>query len=328
MSLQDNVKNAQASTKEKSFGEVVVMGISTRLKAMFKEEDNFKEFARSVSTVLDSETNVKHPFQKCDVGNIHRAILKAAGYNLIPNMYDYCYLIPYMKTCKFEFGYMGLIELARRTNRFRDIFANVVFEKDKIDIDLANGKIVHKPNLLIDRGKMVGCYAIAEFKNGVKRIEVMGMDDFKKIKGLSKNTAVVNKWESEFFRKSTLKRLTKTLPFSKEDRRDIVKGEDEPDEAIITIDDIDLDEVDLETMVETVKKADNSKEFVKEEKPKEEKPKEVKEELKKMLNKKDEVSEIEEEAKQFEADEIAENKAMVEEEDDPFADNPFEIGEY
>lgn len=318
MSLQDNIKNKQSEKSARSFGETIVMGISSKIKAMFKNEEDSKEFSRSVATVLDSDPNAKHPFQNCDPGNIHRAILKAASYNLIPNLYDYCYLIPYNKSCKFEFGYMGLVELCLRTGQFKDVFANVVFENDRIDVDLANGKIAHEPDLIGGRGKITNCYAIAQFKNGIRRIEVMGLDDFAKIKKLSKQQAVVKEWEGEFFRKSTLKRLTKSLPFSKEDRRDIVKGEDEPeDDSILTINDIDMDKTEVDTEV---------MEDVEEKVIEEEKPKKVKEELMKIY-KKDEVDETERLAKEALEEEKLKASSMVEEED-PFADNPFEMGEY
>jgi len=324
MSLQDRVQDSKPGNNSKqTFGEIVVMGIRDKLKPLFKEEDDFKEFARSIATVLDSDPTAKHPFHKCSIENIHRAIMKCATYNLIPNLYDYCFLIAYNQTCKFEFGYMGLVELSMRTGRFKDMFAQVVFEKDKIDIDLANGKITHRPNL-IDRGKMIACYAVADFVNGIRRIEVMGLDDFNKIKALSRSQDVVKKWESEFFRKSTLKRLQKSLPMSKEDRSVIVKGEDEPIDSEFTHDDIIEEEQAPEPAKPKVQEIFD--EAIKEEKPIVVEAKEVVEK-KYPTNKRDAEKEMEKQVKQNEEEEKEKMKSMVDDED-PFADDPFQVGEY
>lgn len=124
-------------------------------------------------------------------------------------------------------GYRGLIKLARQSGEVANVYAHEVYERDFIECELgAEKRLVHKPNLFSDRGKVVGYYAVVKFKDGETDFEPMTVDQVHAIRdksdawrafkaGKIKSTP----WstdEGEMSKKTAIKRLLKRVPQSPE----------------------------------------------------------------------------------------------------------------
>jgi recombination protein RecT len=135
------------------------------------------------------------------------------------------YLVPYYNgkikafECQFIVGYQGLIELARRSGNISRIESRVVYEKDEFVVEYGlEPKLIHKPYLGGDRGKIVCVYAIAELKDGSRQVEVMTLDEVERIRDRSK-AKDGGPWITDFAemaRKTVIRRLAKYLPLSPE----------------------------------------------------------------------------------------------------------------
>jgi len=135
------------------------------------------------------------------------------------------YLVPYYNgkikafECQFIVGYQGLIELARRSGNISRIESRVVYEKDEFIVEYGlEPKLIHKPYLGGDRGKIVCVYAIAELKDGSRQVEVMTLDEVERIRDRSK-AKEGGPWVTDFAemaRKTVIRRLAKYLPLSPE----------------------------------------------------------------------------------------------------------------
>lgn len=135
------------------------------------------------------------------------------------------YLVPYYNgkikafECQFIVGYQGLIELARRSGNISRIESRVVYEKDEFVVEYGlEPKLIHKPYLGGDRGKIVCVYAIAELKDGSRQVEVMTLDEVERIRDRSK-AKEGGPWVTDFAemaRKTVIRRLAKYLPLSPE----------------------------------------------------------------------------------------------------------------
>lgn len=133
------------------------------------------------------------------------------------------YLVPYYNgkikafECQFIAGYQGLIDLARRSGNISRIESRVVYEKDKFDVEYGlDQKLIHKPYLGGDRGKIVCVYAVAELKDGSRQLEIMTLDEVERIRDRSK-AKENGPWVTDFAemaRKTVVRRIVKYLPMS------------------------------------------------------------------------------------------------------------------
>lgn len=136
------------------------------------------------------------------------------------------HLIPYGTTCTLVIDYKGLVELAMRSGALSNIHADVVRENDVFEYDRGELK-AHKIDFRKPRGEVFAVYAIARFKDGGEKCEVMGKDEVELIRKRSpggKSGAWVSDW-TEMAKKTVFRRLSKWLPLSPE-FRDALEIED------------------------------------------------------------------------------------------------------
>lgn len=124
----------------------------------------------------------------------------------------------------------GLRKKILQSGEIANIFTAVVYQAEfdagLFEVELgSNPRIMHKPLLGDgDRGKLVACYSIATFKDGTTSFEIMTAADVAKVKAVSrakdaKDGPWIN-WEGEMFRKTVLRRHSKSLPMNS-DIRDV-----------------------------------------------------------------------------------------------------------
>jgi len=76
-----------------------------------------------------------------------------------------CYIICYKREISFQMGYQGILELAYRSNKYKRIDAEVVYEGDKFDYEYGlKAFLKHKP--CGNREKPLYVYAFYELVNG------------------------------------------------------------------------------------------------------------------------------------------------------------------
>jgi recombination protein RecT len=133
-----------------------------------------------------------------------------------------------------------MVELAMRSGALSTIYAEPVYESDKWEYQRGTDpKLIHVPAVFSsDRGKLLGVYAFAKFKDGADASTVMSKADIDGIKNRSRASGS-GPWVTDYVemaKKTVLRRLCKTLPLSPEFRetmqRDITTEygtEDEPE---------------------------------------------------------------------------------------------------
>ena len=124
----------------------------------------------------------------------------------------------------------GILKMMRQSGEVASLSSHVVYEADEFDYELGDEeKIIHKPALVEDRGKMVAAYAILKTKDGGIYRELMGRDQIMAVKSISK-TASKGPWsgpfESEMWKKTVLRRLAKRAPLST-DVIDLIQRDDD-----------------------------------------------------------------------------------------------------
>jgi recombination protein RecT len=112
----------------------------------------------------------------CTEESFFGAVLTALQLGLEPNTpLGQCYIIPYKREATFQMGYQGFLELAHRTNKYRRIDAEIVYEGDKFDFSYGlEAFLKHKP--CGTREKPTHVYALYELTNGGKSFKVWTWD--------------------------------------------------------------------------------------------------------------------------------------------------------
>ena len=143
----------------------------------------------------------------------------STGLTLSPAM-KYCYVIPRGGEATLDISYMGLIKILTDTGSVSKVEARVVYENDLFENEYGlNPKFRHVPALK-NRGPLVAAYAIGHVRGAEPQVEVLTSDDIKEIRGVAGARGTIwQKWESEMWRKSAVKRLWKYLPKSEMDDR-------------------------------------------------------------------------------------------------------------
>ncbi len=146
------------------------------------------------------------------------ALLTASQLGLEPGPTGEAYLVPYGTECTFIIGYRGLIKLARNSGQLRDIWAEVVYERDTFKYTLGlHRDLIHEP-AAGDRGKPVAVYAAAELADGGRPFVVMTVAEVEAIRARSK-AGRSGPWVTDFgamAKKTAVRQLAKWLPLSAE----------------------------------------------------------------------------------------------------------------
>lgn len=190
------------------------------------------------SLALLAYSQTKH-LNECSVPSILGCVMKSAQVGLEFNTpQQFAWLIPRKngKTggyeCHFEIGYRGLAELAMRSGIVKAMSCELVYENDFFEIEFGeNRRVVHKPNIREDRGKVIGCYSVANLGDDVPcSIEWMTTEQINEVRDKSSQSWIAHvkenwkesPWDDswgEMARKTVTKRHCKRLPNSTEDQR-------------------------------------------------------------------------------------------------------------
>lgn len=122
---------------------------------------------------------------------------------------------------------MALITFHGYMNKVKQLHPNVFFdvqlvkEGDEFKFAKESGQVLYTHNFTdpFATKPIIGAYCVVKLNNdnGDESLELLTSEDFQKMKSSSRNSATWNKWESEFWRKSVIKRACKVY-FSEEVR--------------------------------------------------------------------------------------------------------------
>ena len=180
--------------------------------------------------------------RECDRASFFSAMLSLAQTGLEPDGRR-AHLIPFenrkrgVVECQLIIDYKGLAELAMRSGLLSYLHADVVRDGDVFDYSLGEIR-QHVPHFLrrdADKpekaGDVFAAYALAKFKDGSAKAEVMSADDVEAIRRRSRagqSGPWVTDW-NEMAKKTAFRRLSKWLPLSPEYRDALDADADELD---------------------------------------------------------------------------------------------------
>lgn len=181
---------------------------------------------------------------ECTQASVVQSIIQASQLGLdFTGTLGQGYLIPFKNNktgcteAQFIAGYRGLIELARRGGKVKDIVAQVVYACDDFEVRMGlENTIVHRPKMLAtkkerDKTQIVAAYAVAYLADCPPHFEVMTLDEINGIRARSK-AKDSGPWVTDFSemaRKTVVRRVIKYLPVSPE-LESLLRHEDSVDE--------------------------------------------------------------------------------------------------
>ena len=166
---------------------------------------------------------------ECDPNSFLGAVMQASqlGFELDDNL-GLAYLVPFFnnkarrKEVQLIIGYRGLIELARRSGKLRNISARMVYENEPFSIEYGLMEdIKHTPLPPSKRGSNIkGVYAVATMNDNSKIFDFLWAEELDEVKKSSKaGDSKTSPWathEEEMMKKTVIRRMMKYLSLSPE----------------------------------------------------------------------------------------------------------------
>lgn len=182
----------------------------------------------------------------CDQASFFQCLLTLSALGLEPDGRR-AHLIPFenrkrqVTECQLIVDWKGLVELVMRSGSVANLHADVIREGD--DLDYSAGKLkTHIPWFLRrdakkpeKPGEVFAAYAMAEFKDGTTKSEVLSLDEIHAVRDGSQGYRSAIKYNNdthpwiahfpEMAKKTAFRRLSKWLPLSPEYRDALEKEE-------------------------------------------------------------------------------------------------------
>lgn len=176
-------------------------------------------FIRTVMTTVQMTPDLLNK----DRRSLFAACMKSAQTGLFPDGQDAAF-VAFGAQVQFMPMVSGLLRLARQSGEILSIAAHCVHENDVWEYELGdNERIVHKPLLDGDRGKIIAAYAVGRTKEGGIFREVMPVSEIEKVRNVSraKNSGPWQTWYERMAEKTVLRRLLKRMPCSTDLQRSL-----------------------------------------------------------------------------------------------------------
>lgn len=230
MANNESIKNQLANRTENKLAspeqtvEAYMKKMGPRMAEVLPKHMDMDRMSRIALTTIRTNPTLL----ECTVPSLMGAVMQAVQLGLEPGLLGHCYLLPFnknagtkqnpqwVKEVQFIIGYKGMIDLARRSGHIQSIYAHAVYENDEFEYELGlHPKLTHKPSFG-DRGKFIGAYAVAHFKDGGYQMEFMPESEIEKRRGRSKSKDF-GPWKSDYeemAKKTVVRSMFKYLPIS------------------------------------------------------------------------------------------------------------------
>ena len=195
----------------KSFSESLTDKLVS-VEAALPKDFNRDRFVQNCLAVM----NEKPELAKINPAQLQLGILKGA-YLGLDFMNKECYLIPYGNSVNFQTDYKGEIKFVKRYSirPIHDIYAKIVREGDYFEVKIVDGhpSIDFKP-LPLNKGTIMGAFAVALYKDGGMDYEAMTVDDIQSVRNNYSKASQSKAWKysfDEMAKKTVLRRLCKHI---------------------------------------------------------------------------------------------------------------------
>jgi recombination protein RecT len=194
-----------------------------------------EKFQRVVMTVVQQTPDLL----VADRRSLFAACTKCAADGLIPDGREAA-LVLFSGRVQYMPMLAGIQKRVRNSGEISSINAHVIYEADEfVWRQGTDESLVHVPKWPGDRGKPVGAYAVAKFKDGsLPQFEVMSVDQIERVRNVSraKSSGPWVQWWDEMARKTVFRRLSKWLPvdadvdtlMSRDDENEMAIPADQP----------------------------------------------------------------------------------------------------
>jgi len=175
-----------------------------------------ERFAKMVYTAVSQNPDL----QACTPQSIIKAASISASLGLDIDPRGLAYLVPYKTEATFQIGYQGLIDLAYRSGKVKDISAHCIYESErgKVIIRRVDGRfsIEHPFEWEMPKGELIAVYATAEVEGLGPKILVLRREEVEYFRSKSKcpNSPA---WKNDYpamAKKTVIRQLAKFLPKS------------------------------------------------------------------------------------------------------------------
>lgn len=205
----------------------ITSNVANRIEEM-KSEGLLVAPNYSVSNALSSayyaltNSNSGNLLGKCTQDSIYNALLDMVTQGLSPAKTQ-CYFIPYGNKVKLMRSYFGTMKVVKQLPEVKDIYAQVIYEGDDVEIKNVEGHKVlvkHDTNWLNQDNPIIGAYCIIEKVDGEKVLTIMTKKEIDKAWAQSKNKSVQNNFPQEMAKRTVINRAAKQF-FNTSDDNDL-----------------------------------------------------------------------------------------------------------
>lgn len=164
---------------------------------------------------------------ECTQSSVYLCVMHMAELGLRCGPERLAYLIPFRNSkkdvteCQLMIGYPGWLKLIRQSGEISAVVVRAVYEEDYLEVEYGlEEKLVHRPCITGTREKLVGVYAVAQYRHsGVRVFDFMTLAEVEERRKASKgaDSDAWRLWYDEMAKKTVLLRLRKILPTSTED---------------------------------------------------------------------------------------------------------------
>ena len=191
------------------------MALPSVSDALPKDFNKARFVQNAVALMNENKDLAKYPQAKIVPGLLKGAYLGLDFFN------KECYLIPYGQDLQFQVDYKGSIKLAKKyaVRPVDEIYARIVREGDEFSEEVRdNEPIINFKPKPFNNGKIVGAFAVCQYKDGGSKVEVMSIEQLDAAKRMSKaQTGTAWKFfAEEMYKKTVIRRLCKGIPIEME----------------------------------------------------------------------------------------------------------------
>lgn len=233
MSAQPTTASSALAQRRENGG-VAQNSLADQIRSMEKEfQLAMPKGVEATQLIRDALTAVRMTknLEKCEAASVLGALMTCAQLGLRPGVLGHAWVLPFWDNknkgykAQLVIGYQGYIDLAHRSPKVASIIARTAHAGDVFDVDYGIADtIVHKPNLLGERGEPIAYYAIVKYVSGGYAFFVMSHADMLKYRdenatAKTREGKIFGPWIDNFegmAQKTTIRQLAKYMPKSTE----------------------------------------------------------------------------------------------------------------
>lgn len=220
-------KASQLAKPEASKKPRTIIDLITRMQGEMARALPKHITAERLTRIALTTVRLNPKLQQCNPQSLLGALMLSAQLGLEPGPLGHCYLVPYGQECQFIIGYKGMIDLMWRSGQYKSLAVHEVCENDEFEFEYGlEEKLRHKPALK-DRGKTIGYYLVAHYKDGGHFVYFMSVEDIEKHRARSK-AANSGPWVTDYdamARKTVIRAASRWMPMSIELQRQLAQDE-------------------------------------------------------------------------------------------------------